>query len=128
VKHNKMLHEQVVLLSITTAQVPTVPFGKNFEVEELGEGFYRVHARHGFLQTPQVPRLLARCLAEGLAIDLDDTSYYLGRESLVIGGSSRMAIWRKVLFAFLSRNARPATQFFGLPPNRVVELGAQIQL
>jgi KUP system potassium uptake protein len=128
VKHNKMLHEQVVLLSITTEQVPTVPFGKNFEVEEIGEGFYRVTARYGFMQSPNVPRLLAATLGEGLAVDLDDTSYYLGRETLLTGGTSKMASWRKALFGYLSRNSRPATQFFGLPPNRVVELGAQIQL
>jgi KUP system potassium uptake protein len=128
VKHNKVLHEQVVLLSISTDQVPTVTLGRNFEVEELGEGIFRVKARYGFMQSPHVPRLLARCLDFGLAIDLDDTSYYLGRETLLIGGRSRMPRWRKALFAFLSRNSRPATQFFGLPPNRVVELGAQIQL
>jgi KUP system potassium uptake protein len=128
VKHNKVLHQQVVLLSVSTEQVPRVPLTKNFEVEELGQGFYRVRARYGFMQSPQVPRLLARCLADGLAIDLDDTSYYLGRETLLIGGASKMPRWRKALFAFLSRNSRPATQFFGLPPNRVVELGAQIQL
>jgi KUP system potassium uptake protein len=128
VKHNKMLHEQVVLLSIETAQVPTVPFGKNFAVEDIGEGFYRVTAAYGFMQTPNVPRLLAAALAEGLAVDLDDTSYYLGRETFLTGGKAKMASWRKALFGFLARNSRPATQFFGLPPNRVVELGAQIQL
>jgi KUP system potassium uptake protein len=128
VKHNKTLHDQVVLLSITTEQVPTVPFGRNFEVVELGEGFWRVTARYGFMQSPHVPRLLAVCLAEGLAVDLDDTSYFLGRETLLTGGPSRMARWRKLLFGFLSRNSRPATQFFGLPPNRVVELGAQIEI
>ena len=128
VKHNKVLHEQVVLLSITTAQVPSVPFGKNFEVDELGQGFYRVIARYGFMQTPNVPRLLAAALGAGLAVDLDDTTYYLGRETLLTGGRSKMARWRKALFALLSRNSRPATQFFGLPPNRVVELGAQIQI
>lgn len=128
VKHNKVLHEQVVLLSIQTAQVPTVPFGRNFEVVELGDGFWRVSARYGFMQTPHVPRLLAVCLAEGLAVDLDDTSYFLGRETLLTGGPSRMARWRKLLFAYLSRNSRSATQFFGLPPNRVVELGAQIEI
>lgn len=128
VKHNKMLHEQVVLLSIATEQVPTVRFGRNFEVEEMGEGFWRVTARYGFMQTPNVPRLLAVCLGEGLAVDLDDTSYFLGRETLLTGGPSRMARWRKHLFAYLSRNSRPATQFFGLPANRVVELGAQIEI
>jgi KUP system potassium uptake protein len=128
VKHNKMLHDQVVLLSIETAQVPTVRFGKNFAVEDIGEGFYRVTAAYGFMQTPNVPRLLAAALAEGLAVDLDDTSYYLGRETFLTGGKAKMASWRKALFGFLARNSRPATQFFGLPPNRVVELGAQIQL
>jgi KUP system potassium uptake protein len=128
VKHNKTLHEQVVLLSIVTEQVPSVPFGRNFEVTELGEGFYRVEARYGFMQTPHVPRLLAVCLAEGLAVDLDDTSYFLGRETILAGGTWKMARWRKLLFAYLSRNSRPATQFFGLPPNRVVELGAQIEI
>src|SRR5690606_27032858 len=128
VKHNKVLHEQVVLLSIATVPVPSVPFGRNFEVEELGEGRWRVVARYGFMQTPHVPRLLAVCLAQGLAVDLDDTSYFLGRETLLTSGSSRMPRWRKALFAFLSRNARSATAFYGLPPNRVVELGAQIEL
>ena len=108
--------------------VPSVPFGRNFEVEELGEGLWRVVARYGFMQTPHVPRLLAVCLAQGLAVDLDDTSYFLGRETLLTSGSSRMPRWRKALFAFLSRNARSATAFYGLPPNRVVELGAQIEL
>jgi KUP system potassium uptake protein len=128
VKHNKVLHEQVVLLSIATAQVPSVPFGRNVEVAELGEGFWRVVARYGFMQTPHVPRVLAVCLAHGLAVDLDDTSYFLGRETLLTGGPSRMPRWRKALFGYLSRNARPATEFYGLPPNRVVELGAQIEL
>jgi KUP system potassium uptake protein len=128
VKHNKVLHEQVVLLSLQTEQVPSIPVGRNFDLEDLGLGFYRVTARYGFMQTPNVPRLLAACLAGGLAVDLDDTSYYLGRETLLTSGQSRMAGWRKALFAFISRNSRPATQFFGLPPNRVVELGAQIEI
>ena len=127
-KHNKVLHQQMVLLSIMNQQVPQVDLAENFTVSELGQGFYRVHARYGFMQTPNVPRLLARCAEAGLAIDEADTSYYLGRESLLVSGRSRMARWRKALFSFLSRNSRPATAFFHLPPNRVVELGAQIEL
>ena len=127
-KHNKVLHQQMVLLSIQNEQVPMVDLRKNFEVSELGQGFFRVKARYGFMQTPNVPRLLARCAEDGLAIDPGDTSYYLGRESLLVSGRSRMARWRKALFSFLSRNSRPATAFFHLPPNRVVELGAQIEL
>jgi len=127
-KHNKVLHQQMVLLSIKGEQVPQVDLDENFTVSELGQGFYRVRARYGFMQTPNVPRLLARCAEAGLAIDDGDTSYYLGRESLLVSGRSRMARWRKALFSFLSRNSRPATAFFHLPPNRVVELGAQIEL
>ena len=127
-KHNKVLHNQMVLLSIMNERVPQVDLGANFTVDEMGEGFYRVRARYGFMQTPNVPRLLARCAAAGLAIDQADTSYYLGRESLLVSGRSRMSRWRKGLFSFLSRNSRPATAFFHLPPNRVVELGAQIEL
>ncbi|HUS63225.1 MAG TPA: potassium transporter Kup [Kofleriaceae bacterium] len=127
-KHNKVLHKQVVLLSISSEQVPMVPLRDNFEVTDLGQGFYRVTAHYGFMQTPKVPRLLARCAQAGLQIDPNDTSYYLGRETLLVGGASKMARWRKALFSFLSRNSRPATAFFHLPPNRVVELGAQIEL
>ncbi|HLU66438.1 MAG TPA: KUP/HAK/KT family potassium transporter, partial [Kofleriaceae bacterium] len=127
-KHNKVLHEQVVLLSISSEEVPRVPLRGNFEVSSLGQGFYRVNARYGFMQTPKVPRLLTRCAAAGLQIDPNETSYYLGRETLLTSGKSEMARWRKALFSFLSRNARPATAFFHLPPNRVVELGAQIEL
>src|SRR5690606_24398005 len=126
-KHNKVLHEQVVLLSISSEEVPRVPLRGNFEVSSLGQGFYRVTARYGFMQTPKVPRLLTRCAAAGLQIDPNETSYYLGRETLLTSGKSEMARWRKALFSFLSRNARPATAFFHLPPNRVVELGAQIE-
>ena len=127
-KHNKVLHNQMVLLSIMNERVPQVDLNENFTVSDIGQGFYRVHARYGFMQTPNVPRLLARCAEAGLAIDEGDTSYYLGRESLLVSGRSRMSRWRKALFSFLSRNSRPATAFFHLPPNRVVELGAQIEL
>jgi KUP system potassium uptake protein len=85
-------------------------------------------ARCGFAETPNVPKLIKQCRSRGLNVKLADTSYYLGRETLLTSGASQMAGWRKALFSFLSRNARPATTFFGLPPNRVVELGMQVQL
>ena len=78
--------------------------------------------------TPNVPEVLGACRSHGLSIDLGSTSYYLGRETLLSTGKGGMSRWRKVLFAFVSRNARPATAYFGLPPNRVVELGMQIDL
>jgi KUP system potassium uptake protein len=127
-KHNKVLHAQVLLLSVASADAPEVPNRERVAIEDLGLGFFRIRARYGFMQTPNVLAVLAACRANGLKIDLNDTSYYLGRETLLRTGSSTMAGWRKALFAFMSRNARSATAFFGLPPNRVVEMGTQIEL
>jgi KUP system potassium uptake protein len=126
-KHNKVLHEQVILLSVQTAEVPEVDEEELLVVEELGQGFFRVVATYGFMETPNVPEILEFCRARGLSTKLHDTSFYLGRERLLPIGKSPMWRWRKKLFALMSRNARSATEFFGLPPNRVVELGAQIE-
>ncbi|AUX21123.1 potassium transporter Kup [Sorangium cellulosum] len=128
VKHNQALHEQVVLLSIQVLKVPEVPPERRVTVIPKGEGIYRVTACYGFMQTPNAPSALEACARHGLHIDLGRTSYYLGRETLLTTGRSKMSRWRKALFAFISRNARPATAYFGLPPNRVVELGMQIDL
>ena len=127
-KHNQVLHEQVVLLSITSERVPEIPPEERISIIDKGNGFYRVRARYGFTQTPHVPTVLAACKEHGLVIDLKRTSYYLGRETLLPTGRSKMMRWRKGLFAFISRNARPATAYFGLPPGRVVEFGMQINL
>jgi KUP system potassium uptake protein len=128
VKHNKVLHRQVVLLSVATENVPFVVGNSSLSVRELGHGFYRVVARVGFMQQPNVPRVLARCARHGLSVDISDTTYYLGRQTLLTTGKSHVARWRKMLFSFLARNSRPPTAFFQLPPNRVVELGLQIEL
>jgi KUP system potassium uptake protein len=128
VKHNQVLHKQVVLLSIATEQVPWVKDKKALTVKDLGNGFFRVVGRVGFMQTPDVPRLLGRCAPRGLTCEPATTTYYMGRQTLLTTGHTRVARWRKVLFAFLSRNARAPTSFFNLPPNRVVELGLQIEL
>jgi KUP system potassium uptake protein len=127
-KHNQVLHDQVVLLTVVGLHVPEVPVDKQVKVEDLGHGFYRVTVSYGFMQSPNVPRALDDCARQGLALPPERTSYYLGRETLLPTGRSRMARWRKLLFAFISRNARPATAYFGLPPNRVVELGMQVDL
>jgi KUP system potassium uptake protein len=127
-KHNKVLHKQVILLSVTGEQVPEVPPERRYTVEPLGQGFFRIMARYGFMQQPNVPEVLESCKAEGLTIELRDTSYYLGRETLLPTGKSGMMRWRKALFAFISRNARPATAYFRLPPGRVVELGMQMDI
>jgi KUP system potassium uptake protein len=125
-KHNQVLHEQVVLLTVLSIHVPEVPQGERVRVEELVHGFYRVTVRYGFMQSPDVPRALQGCAQLGLQIELGRTSYYLGRETLLPTGRANMPRWRKTLFAFISRNARPATAYFGLPPNRVLELGMQV--
>jgi len=128
VKHNKVLHKQVVLLSVVTENVPFAIGNHSLTVRELGHGFYRVIAHVGFMQQPNVPRILARCEKHHLTVVASDTTYYLGRQTLLTSGTSKLARWRKLLFAFLSRNARTPTAFFNLPPNRVVELGLQIEL
>jgi KUP system potassium uptake protein len=128
IKHNQVLHEQVVLFSISTQPVPWVNAERGLEVRDLGRGFFRVVAKVGFMQTPDVPKILGRCAACGIRSQPMTTTYYLGRQTLLTGGLSKLARWRKLLFAFLSRNARPPTSFFNLPPNRVVELGLQIEL
>lgn len=97
-------------------------------VEELGDGFFRLVARFGYMEAPNVPQLLAASRDWGLLVDLERTTYYLGRESLIASSRPGMARWRKRLFAFISRNAMSATAYFGIPPNRVVELGMQIEL
>ncbi|MEJ7809646.1 MAG: potassium transporter Kup [Gemmatimonadaceae bacterium] len=146
-KHNKMLHEQVILLSVLTAEVPNVPAAERLEAQPLGNGFYRVVARYGFMETPDVPETIRGCESAGVCTRLLDTSYYLGRERLIprknvrlpkgsagtvgaLGAGTpptRMFVWRKMLFVFMARNARSATEYFGIPPGRVVELGTQIE-
>jgi KUP system potassium uptake protein len=128
-KHNKVLHEKVVLLAITTHHEPEVPDSERIQrIHDLGHGFHQVTAAYGFMQMPNVLDVLQRCADAGLVTDKNDTSFFLGRETLLITDRPGMAKWRKVLFAFLSRNARPANAFFRIPPNRVVELGTQIEL
>jgi KUP system potassium uptake protein len=128
VKHNKVLHRQVVLLSVVTETIPFAVGNQSLSVRELGHGFYRVLAHVGFMQQPNVPKILARCEKRGLIVNPGDTTYYLGRQTLLTTGKARIARWRKMLFSFLARNSRPPTAFFNLPPNRVVELGLQIEL
>jgi KUP system potassium uptake protein len=126
-KHNKVLHQQVVLWSVVSADVPTVDDDERLQVEALEHGFFRVTATYGFMETPNVPAALAASERHRLRTRPSDTSYYLGRERLIPTGRSPMWRWRKKVFGFMSRNALSATEFFGIPPNRVVELGAQIE-
>jgi KUP system potassium uptake protein len=127
-KHVKVLHEQVMLMSIISQEVPEVPDEERVRVERLPEQFVRVVARYGFMETPNVPEILEYCQESGIShLKVNEVSFFLGRERLIPVGSSRMARWRKKLFGIMSRNAQGATEFFEIPPNRVVELGAQIE-
>ena len=96
-------------------------------IETLPLGFFRVKAYYGFMESPNVEELRHRCASGGIKTRRMDTTYYLGREQLIAKGSRGMQRWRKTLFSLMSRNSRSATEFFGIPPNRVVELGAQIE-
>jgi KUP system potassium uptake protein len=127
-KHNQVLHDQVVLLSVLPLNVPEVQPEERVSVEPLSLGFYRVIAKYGYRQSPRVPEILRRARALGLASKPESTSFYVGRETVLPRGRSHMAYWRKVLFRFISRNARATTDFFSIPPGRVVELGMQIDL
>jgi KUP system potassium uptake protein len=134
-KHNKVLHEKVIIMSIQGENIPQVPEKDRVEFKELGKGFYLVVASYGFMESPDVPAVLQALAMKGDAMDLGgltvkvmETTFYLGRETLLPSGQSRMARWRKKLFIVMTRNAQSATAFFNLPPNRVVEMGAQIQL
>jgi KUP system potassium uptake protein len=142
-KHNKVLHEQVVLMSIKTEDFPEVLSEERLTLEKLSHGFYRVYARYGFMETPDVPEILYRLRQAGLKARQNETTFYLGNERLLVLDKKRgpragartapqdmtvdMARWRKKLYVVIQRNARSATEFFGIPPNRVVELGAQVE-
>jgi KUP system potassium uptake protein len=150
-KHNKVLHEKVLLLSVMGHEVPQVHEEERVRCRDLGEGFYEVMAHYGFMETPDIPSVLQTLALQAhdgakAQVEIMATSFYLGRETLIPLSSRKknskaarhaqtdgassvpvMARWRKKLFIFMTRNAQSATAFFGLPPNRVIELGAQIQ-
>lgn len=128
-KHYKALHKQVILLTVITEEVSHLRDDERLHFEELGEGIYRVTCRYGYMEEADIPALLERISKErGMVIPPMDTTYFLGRETLIVTGRpSGMAMWREKLFAQMTRNAESAARFFRLPPNRVVELGAQIE-
>jgi KUP system potassium uptake protein len=126
-KHYEVLHRQVVLLTIQTEEVPHVDEADRVTAEDLGRGIFRVGLHYGFMEDADVPAALRGVRVPGLDLSPARTTYFLGRETLIPSRKPAMAGWRKHLFALMSRNARTATSFFALPPNRVVELGAQIE-
>ena len=123
--HNRVLHQNIVLLTIITDDTARIAEDERFKLEKLDHGFCRIVGRYGFMEQPDVPQLL---IATGLIHTVEHTTFFLGRENLVVTRRPGMARWRVSLFSFMSRNALPATKFFNIPPDRVMEIGAQIEL
>jgi KUP system potassium uptake protein len=127
-KHNKVLHERVILLTVRIEDVPYVPDEKRIDVKNYGAGFYRVILRFGFMEEINVPAMLAQVKEIGPPCKMMDTSFFLARQTLLASSRPGMAIWREKLFAWMLRNAESAMEFFKLPTNRVVELGSQVEI
>jgi len=127
-KHNQVLHERNVILTVVFHEVPWIPFAERIEMETLAPGFWRVQVNYGFKNTPDIPKALELCKSHGLPINLFETSYFLSRETIVPTHGSGMARWRESLFALMSRNAGSVAGFFRLPNNCVIELGTRVQI
>jgi KUP system potassium uptake protein len=127
-KHNKVLHQRNVLLTVETATVPFVANEARLRIGIIGDDFYRATIRYGFMETPDVPLALMRCEGASLCFDPMDTTYFASRESIVAGRKRGMPVWRDRLFGFMHRNAAPATDFFRIPTTRLVELGAPVEI
>ena len=129
IKHNHMLHERIIILSIQSLlDAPVVAPEERLTITDFENGFSRVIASYGYMETPQIPEIMALADRMGLKFEPMKTTYYLGRETILTGGPSKMATWRKVFFAFMARNARNPAGYFKIPPNRVIEIGSQIEL
>jgi KUP system potassium uptake protein len=127
-RHNKALHEQVVLLCVETVEIPQVPAAERLELTGLAPGINKVVVRCGFMQTPNVPVALRLCESLGLLVDLEATTFYLGRETLLARKDFGLPLWQDHIFDFMSRNAARADTFYHLPPEQVVELGIQVEI
>jgi KUP system potassium uptake protein len=127
-KHNKVLHERSIFLKVSIEDVPQVDEAKRVEIEDLGQGFYRIILRFGFMQDMNVPEALARIDRCGLPFRMMETSFFLSRQTPLASNVRGMALWRERLFAWMMRNAESPMEFFALPANRVVEMGSQIKI
>ena len=127
-KHNKVLHERIVLMTVRTEEVPRVSLSQRVQVERLAKGFYTITACYGFMERPDVPRVLELCRAHGLPIDMMETSFFLSRESLVPSDDPAMPRWQEGIFTAMNSIALSGTKYFHIPANRVVELGSQIEI
>ena len=128
-KHNKVLHERNVFLTVKTLEVPFAPANQRLQIDAIGDDFYRVLIRFGFMEIPDVPLALMRsCDEGGIYFDPMETTYFASHETVVASANRGMPVWRDKLYAFMHRNAAPATNFFRIPGNRLVELGSQVEI
>jgi len=127
-KHNKVVHKRVVFLTVETEDVPTVPNERRISIHDHGMGFWRVTVRYGYMETPDIPEMLAKVRLDGVPFKMMETTFFLGREALIATKRPGLPIWQEELFAWMVRNAARATSFFRIPPGRVVELGIQVEL
>jgi KUP system potassium uptake protein len=128
VRHNKVLHEHLIFLTTTTARVPTVSGSHHVRIEPLAKGVRRVVVQYGFMETPDITRLLAACRSQGLEVDLDGATFFLSRVNSLATPKPGMALWRERLFIFLSRNSQRASSFFHIPAEQVVEIGVVVEI
>jgi KUP system potassium uptake protein len=127
-RYNKVLHDHVIILTVSTAPRPYVSLPDQVAVESLGQGLFNVKLQYGFMQDPDVPEALMHAIKLGLELDPGDVTFFLGRETIIVTKRQGMAVWRERLFVLMARNAVRATAFFRLPPERVVELGVQVEM
>jgi KUP system potassium uptake protein len=128
IKHNQVLHERVVILTVQIEEVPHFPADSRAEVMRYGEGFNRVVLHYGFMDEVDVPRDLSATSLAGGTFNMMTTSFYLGRQKLIATKRPGMSLWREQLFAWMNKNSESAMEFFRLPTNRVVELGSQLEI
>ena len=127
-EHNQVLHERIVLLTISSADIPTIPDQERIDIDQLDQGFYRVTARYGFMETPNVPQILGLCKLKNLDIDQQSASFFIGRETLIPSNKPDLNPLQEKIFLVMFRNASSPIQFFKVPPERVVELGVQFEI
>ena len=127
-RYNKVLHQHVIVLTVSTVPVPSVSAEDRVSVQWMGQGLYNARVQYGFMEDPDIPVALMRLRDLGVPLDPDDVTFFLGRETIVVTKHPGMATWREHLFVLMARNAVRATAFFKLPPERVVELGVQVQM
>lgn len=127
-KHNQVLHQTNLILTVVFSAVPTVAQEQRLTVKEIGAGFWQIKCHYGFMETPNIPKALENCKIDNVTIDPFTTSYFVSRETVISGPGGKMAKWRDDLFAVMSRNAGSVVSYFNIPSNSVIELGARVHI